>query len=475
MYRNLIVLSTLICGLLLGSSAFPQDLGKRPSSPNVAVDKSPLTRSTGTITSFAPIVDAIAPSVVSVYTSKTVKVPRELRQNFGGVKSGELHGLGSGVIVSDDGFILTNNHVTDGADEILVSIGLDRKEYKAKKIGTDPATDLAVLKIDAKNLPAITFADSDKVRVGDIVLAVGNPYGLTQTVTMGIISGVGRSGMGITDYEDFIQTDASINPGNSGGALVDTEGRLVGINTAIFSPNGGNNGIGFAIPANLAHEVMKAIREHGSVVRGYLGAIVQPVTQDLADSFKIKDVAGALVSDVNPSGPAEKAGIKAGDVIIEINDNKIQDARSLRLLVSNLAPGTKANVHFIRDSKEQSALVELGTMPKSEGESSSDDPSSTYNRNVLDGLAVSDLDKDIREMFHIPNNVEGVVVSGVVPDSACYHAGLREGVVIEEINHQRVSNGAEATEIGQQVKKDDKVLLRVWNRGHNEYITISGR
>src|SRR6266704_6755085 len=283
----------------------------------------------GIVTTFAPTVEKVAPSVVTVSTTQTVSrgltafpfSDDTLRQFFGGqLPQGQgkqtLQGLGSGVIVSPDGYILTANHVVSGAEEIMIGLGTDLRKYKAKKVGTDPGTDVALLKIDEKNLPGITFADSDKARAGDIVLAVGNPFGLRQTVTMGIISAVGRGGMGIVDYENFIQTDAAINIGNSGGALVDTEGRLLGINTAIFSRSGGNQGIGFAIPASLARDVMQSLREKGRVVRGYIVASVQTLTPALADAMKLKgQLTGALVSEVSLKSPAEKAGIKTGDVI----------------------------------------------------------------------------------------------------------------------------------------------------------------
>src|SRR5205814_1995805 len=253
------------------------------------------------ITTFAPVVDKVAPSLVTVFTTQTVSrgltaypfSDDALRQFFGGQlpqTQGKqtLQGLGSGVIVSPDGYILTANHVVSGAEEIRVGLGVDLRKYKAKKVGTDSGTDVALLKIEEKNLPAITFADSEKARAGDIVLAVGNPFGLRQTVTMGIISAVGRGGMGIVDYENFIQTDAAINMGNSGGALVDIKGQLLGINTAIFSRSGGNQGVGFAIPANLARDVMQSLREKGRVVRGYIGASVQTLTPELAEAMKLK-------------------------------------------------------------------------------------------------------------------------------------------------------------------------------------------
>jgi serine protease Do len=234
----------------------------------------------------------------------------------------------------------------------MVGLGTELGKYKAKKVGTDPGTDVALLKIEEKNLPAITFADSDKARAGDIVLAIGNPFGLRQTVTMGIISAVGRGGMGIVDYENFIQTDAAINMGNSGGALVDTDGCLLGINTAIFSRTGGNQGIGFAIPANLAREVMQSLREKGRVVRGYIGAAVQTLTPELAEAMKLKgQPSGALVSEVTRNSPSEKAGVKTGDVITSVNGKKISDSREVRLMIGSMSPGTKVQIEVNREGQ----------------------------------------------------------------------------------------------------------------------------
>src|SRR6184192_4402195 len=329
------------------------------------------------ITTFAPIVEKVAPSVVTVFTTQTVSrggsafpfSDDALRQFFGGQlpqRQGKqtLQGLGSGVIVSADGYILTANHVVSGAEEIMVGLGVDLRKYKAKKIGTDPGTDVALLKIEEKNLPAITFADSDKARAGDIVLAVGNPFGLRQTVTMGIISAVGRGGMGIVDYENFIQTDAAINMGNSGGALVDATGRLLGINTAIFSRSGGNQGVGFAIPANLARDVMQSLREKGRVVRGYIGALVQTLTPELAEAMKLKgQPTGALVGEVAPKTPSEKAGMKTGDVITAVKGKKISDARELRLIIGSMAPGSKAQMEVNREHTSEIVNVELAEMP----------------------------------------------------------------------------------------------------------------
>src|SRR2546430_15359976 len=342
-----------------------------------AQESTPAPTREGITATFASIVEKVAPSVVTVSTTQTVSRglttfpfgDDTLRQFFGGQspqRQGKqtLQGLGSGVIVSPDGYIITANHVVSGAEEIMVGLGTELRKYKAKKVGTDPGTDVALLKIEEKNLPAITFADSEKACAGDIVLAIGNPFGLRQTVTMGIISAVGRGGMGIVDYENFIQTDAAINMGNSGGALVDTEGRLLGINTAIFSRSGGNQGIGFAIPANLTREVMQSLRDKGRVVRGYIGTSVQTLTPEIADAMKLKGQAtGALVGEVEPNAPAAKAGIKTGDVITAVNGKKDNDARELRLMIGSMAPGTKVQIEVNREGQSKLLNVELGEMP----------------------------------------------------------------------------------------------------------------
>ncbi|MBA2432416.1 MAG: trypsin-like peptidase domain-containing protein, partial [Chthoniobacterales bacterium] len=286
-------------------------------------------------------------------------------------------GLGSGVIVTPEGHILTSNHVIEGADEIMVSIGAEQKQYPAKKIGTDPATDLAVLKIDGEKFPAITFADLEKTQVGDLVLAIGNPFGVGQSVTMGIISAKGRGGMGMVDYENFIQTDASINPGNSGGALVDFEGRLVGINTAIVSRTGGSQGVGFAVPGDLARNVMQSILDKGRVIRGHLGVIVQPVTSDLAETFGLKSTDGALVTEVTPQSPAANTGVQRGDVITHVNGQKITDPRDLRLTVGGMEPGAKVEIKYLRDVQEKTAQVELAELPTEQGRFAQNDSSAT--------------------------------------------------------------------------------------------------
>src|SRR6266550_951198 len=444
----------------------------------------------GITATFAPIVEKIAPSVVTVFTSQTVargltSFPfgdDTLRQFFGGQspqRQGKqtLQGLGSGVIVSPDGFILTANHVVSGAEEIMVGLGIELRKYKAKKVGTDPGTDVALLKIEEKHLPSITFADSDKARAGDIVLAIGNPFGLRQTVTMGIISAVGRGGMGIVDYENFIQTDAAINMGNSGGALVDATGRLLGINTAIFSRSGGNQGVGFAIPANLARDVMQSLREKGRVVRGYIGASVQTLTPELAEAMKLKgQPTGALVGEVEPNAPAVKGGIKTGDVISAVNGKKISDARELRLIIGSMAPGSKAQMEVNREGQTKTFDVELAEMPAGtteEGpETSPEENAQPEKTTVFGGVAVADVTGEVRSALNFPKDIQGAVIAEIDADSPAGKAGLREGDVIQEVNKQPVKNAKDLVAISQKLKPNEKILLRVYSQGRSGYVAL---
>src|SRR5437762_806150 len=370
-------------GWIASSSAYERSSGGRKPSVSIAVSDSPLERQTKFTSSFAPIVKRVAPSVVNVFTTKTVKNPMPdlvpffddpfWRRFFGSPfddnggrrppRTFKERSLGSGVIVTKDGYILTNNHVVDGADEIKVALAKDKKQYTAKVVGRDPRTDIAVLKIDAKDVPFVTFADSDKIEVGDVVLALGNPFGIGQTVTMGIVSATGRGGMGIEDYEDFIQTDAAINPGNSGGALVDAEGRLIGVNTAIVSRSGGSQGVGFAIPANLARSVMDQLIEKGKMERGFLGVGIKDLTPELARQFKVPDNAGgALVTQLEDRSAAAEAGVQSGDVIIELNGTPVKDRRNLQLMVGRLSPGDKVSLKVLHDGKEKMFTVTLKEM-----------------------------------------------------------------------------------------------------------------
>src|ERR1035437_7382607 len=379
------------------------------------------------------------------------------------------HGLGSGVIVTKDGYVLTNNHVVDNAGEVKVTLQ-DGREYTAKVIGRDPKSDIAVIKIDASNLPAVSMADSDKVQVGDIVLAIGNPFGVGQTVTTGIVSATGRGNLGIEDYEDFIQTDAAINPGNSGGALVDVEGRLIGINTAIYSRTGGNYGIGFAIPSDLARNVMDSLISYGSVARGYLGVMIHDVTPGLAKEFKLKDSSGALVVEVVPKGPADKAGFKDGDVVLEYNGKKVIDSRRLRLAVGETKPGTTVPVKILRDGSTRNLEVTVQQLPGTEQLAKNNNPDNTDN-GTLNGVGVTDLDQQTRQQLKLPDSVNGVVITQVKPDSAAAEAGLKQGDVIQEINRHSVKTAEEAVKLTENTK-DKVTLLRIWSNGGSHYVVV---
>jgi serine protease Do len=342
--------------------------------------------------------------------------------------------LGSGVIVSSDGYIVTNNHVVEEADQIKVLLA-DKRSFDAKVIGTDPKTDVAVIKISATNLPILPWGDSGKLHVGEMVLAVGNPFGLNQTVTMGIVSAVGRAHMGIVDYEDFIQTDAAINPGNSGGALVNLNGELIGINTAIFSRSGGYMGIGFAIPSNMVKSVMDSLIKTGKVVRGWLGVSIQDVTEDLAKEFGAPSTKGALVGDVVQDGPGDKAGLRRGDIVTALNEMAIKDAAHLQMLVSETAPGTTVTLSVWREKRSRQISVTLGEQRKERGGVASAPETRGQGQSVLAGVAVETLSAEDARRLHLTG---GVVVTEVLPDSPADRAGLRPDDVIREINRKPV-------------------------------------
>lgn len=430
----------------------------------------------------AGVAETVKPSVVNVSTTSTVSVQKSpfgdlfndpmFRRFFGDQfehpglrKKYKTSALGSGVIVSSDGYILTNNHVVKDAEEIKVIL-YDKREFTGKVIGSDSRTDLAVIKIKAKDLPVLPFADSAGLKSGDIVLAVGNPFGLNQTITLGIVSAVGRSNIGLADFEDFIQTDAAINPGNSGGALVDIQGRLVGINTAIFSTSGGYMGIGFAIPSDMARSVMDSIIKHGKVIRGWLGVSIQSLTPELAKQFKLKEEHGALVSDVMKGSPAEKAGLKRGDLIIDFDGKAVEDPAHLRNLVAQKAPGTKVRIKVIRDGKERSLSATLGEFKERKTEKAK-----VERENVLNGVSVQDITPDLRDKLDVPEDVSGVVVTGVAMDSAAAGA-IGRGDVIVQINHRDIGNADEFENIASKIGKDEGVLLLVFRGGGFLYVTI---
>jgi len=431
-------------------------------------------------TGFAPVVKTVLPDVVNISTSKVVRrsdqfempdgMPPFFQQFFGQQfgpdsenrsprqREQREDSLGSGVIVSPDGYILTNNHVVDGASEVRITLS-DKRQLKAHVVGTDPKTDIAVLKVDESGLPAITIGDSAKVQVGDYALAIGDPFGVGQTVTMGIISAMNRGNLGIEDYEDFIQTDAPINPGNSGGALVNDRGELIGINTAIISHgSGGNQGIGFAIPVNLARKVMDQIVDHGKVNRAYLGIMVQDITPGISKAMGLKDMKGVLVGDVSPSGPAQKSGIQRGDVILEVNGKPMDDSRQLRMTISMMSPDATVNLKLLHNGNPTDVGVKLGELPNDGEHAKADEGSS---EGALEGVTAENLDAQTAKELGVPAATSGVVVTDVSPSSPLASAGLRRGDVIQEVNHQPVKN---VTQFEEAVRKAGKNPLLLVNR-----------
>ena len=420
-----------------GKKAAPPVQGRKPA---VRVDSTPVSEGgkPGLVMSYADVLEPAQRAVVSVYSTKivkeTIRVDPFFRQFFGipdQQRESKLEGLGSGVIVTSDGYILTNNHVVEGADELKITLADDR-DFIAKVIGSDPKTDVAVLKIEGKDLPSVVLADSDKLRVGDVVFAVGNPLGVGQTVTMGIVSAKGRSKLGLLEnvsgYEDFIQTDAAINMGNSGGALIDARGRLIGINSAILSPSRGNIGIGFAIPINLASFIMNSLAEHGTVARGYLGVTSDSVTAEVAEQLGLaRNTRGVVVTDIDPDSPAEKAGIKRTDVILAINDHPVSSWEELRLLVAQIAPESTAKLKIMRDGKPRTVDVKLGKV--------TDNPNE-----LLTGVNVTALTPEHRRSLRISDpRINGLIITDVAEDSP-YRDRLAPNMVILEVNRGAVSD-----------------------------------
>lgn len=491
-FKNRVTVAAITGALIAGGAAvaLSQELNKKNGAERVNItvpmDENAVARDTLPHGSFAPVVKLVAPAVVKIETTTIVKDSPEQgmpefndpfwQQFFGRQFGARQHqapmkerGIGSGVIITKDGYILTNNHVVDGASEVKVTM-TDGREFTAKVVGRDPKSDIAVVKVSATDLPVVPLADSDKVEVGDVVLAIGNPFGVGQTVTKGIVSATGRSGMGIEDYEDFIQTDAAINPGNSGGALVDIDGRLIGINTAILSRSGGSQGVGFAVPSDLARDVMQSLVAYGHVTRGYLGVMIQDVTPSLADEFNLKSPHGVIVSDVTPDSPAKKAGFQDGDVVIDFNGKKMNDSHQLRLVVANTKPGTVVPVTILRNGDQQTLKVTVKQVPGTE-QLADNKTDSNSDSGTLNGVGVADVDQQARSQFGIPKDVTGAVVTEVDPSSASADAGLKPGDVIEEINHHAVKDANTAVELTTN-PTDKKTLLRIWSNGGSHYVVV---
>ena len=479
--------ASLALALLLGLGGFGVAHATRiwtknpPASLRFADPNEPPSRN-----SFATVVKQVLPTVVNISSSKVVKTPAAFpdqgqmdpffRQFFGDDFGGHFNipreqrekSLGSGVIVSPEGYILTNNHVVEGATDVRVTLA-DKREFKAHVIGADPKTDIAVIRIDASHLPSIVIGDSSKVQVGDYALAVGNPFGVGETVTMGIVSAKGRTNLGIEDYEDFIQTDAPINPGNSGGALVNDRGELVGINTAIISHgSGGNQGIGFAVPVNLARNVMDQIIRNGSVTRAYLGIVPQDVTPAIAKAFGAQQGRGALVGDVSPNSPAERGGLQKGDIILDLNGQPVADSNQLRMSISMMQPDSTVRLKVLRSGAERELAVKLGEMPGQEARNSKQNNGGTES--ALEGVSVDDLDAQTARQLNLPANSAGVVVTDIQPSSPAADSGLRPGDVIQEVNRHPVKNTSDFERAVRSSK--DETLLLVNRHGNTLFVAV---
>jgi len=483
--KLLIGTAILLVGFLLGGLAFyfigkmtGQQGGYLPySAPNVPRQIMETSRA------FSEIVSAVSPAVVNISTTKVFKRDTEplfedpffdffrpfhdLRMP----KKWKEQSLGSGVIVSSDGYIITNNHVVEKSDEIKVTL-LDKRMFKGRIVGADPKTDIAIVKIDAANLPTIPWGDSEKLQVGEFVLAIGNPYGLSHTVTMGIISAVGRANVGIADYEDFIQTDAAINPGNSGGPLVNIRGELIGINTAIFSRTGGYQGIGFAVPTNMVRPLMNQLIQKGKIIRGWLGVTIQEMTPEIAQKFGLEKSRGALVSDVTKGSPAEKAGILRGDIVIEFNRKEVKDVASLRNMVSQSKVGSDVLIKILRSGKEYTVRLVVAELPREVAEVAPDQMPDDSEMGAFSGLTVMGLTKEIARQLGLSKDERGVVVVKVEPATPADEAGIKKGDIIKEIDRKQISNLEDYNRISSITKRNDTVLLFVARGDKKFYVTL---
>ncbi|MCV3457122.1 DegQ family serine endoprotease [Campylobacter sp. CNRCH_2016_0050h] len=460
---------TMILSLALATSLFSASIDFKQADDNVK--RTLPTDNQNTILSYHDSIQKVKNSVVNISTSKTVQSSSfgiddffndpYFRQFFGfdfpqapkNKKNKEVvSSLGSGVIISSDGYIITNNHVIEDAEKITVNLPDSSTEYKAKLIGADPKTDLAVIKIEAKNLPAVVFADSDKLLEGDVVFALGNPFGVGSSVTSGIISALNKNNIGLNQYENFIQTDASINPGNSGGALVDSRGSLVGINSAILSRSGGNNGIGFAIPSNMAKSIAQKLIEHGKIERGYLGVVIGALTQDIKKAYTNQE--GALITEVQKDSAAYNAGLKRGDLIIKVDKTVIKSPMDLKNYIGSIDPKQAVEVTYERDNKVKTAKFMLKT----------DEKSLQYEKGYIDGLKLVELDSKNRQQYRIPESISGILITEVTPKSKAEKIGFEQGDIIIGVDQYEISNFKELSKALELNK--GKEYVKIWiNRG----------
>jgi Do/DeqQ family serine protease len=487
-----VAVAAALCGLAVGSTwrdtAAVHAAGAAPAAAAPAATPAAPAIAAG-VSSYAGVVDQVTPSVVTVRVAKKVQAaetafpfsdPRfreffgrglEPNERGGRMRTPRQEGLGSGVIINGDGYILTNHHVVDGADKVEVELP-DRRVLTATVVGDDAPSDLAVLKVQATGLHALPLADSDKARVGDVVLAIGNPLGVGQTVTSGIISAKGRTtGSGDGSFQDFLQTDAPINHGNSGGALVNLQGELLGIPSQIMSPSGGNIGLGFAIPSNMAKNVMSQLISSGHVRRAKLGVTVQPITADLASSLGLSDVRGALVNQVEPGSPADRAGLKQGDVITEVAGRRVSDGNELRNAISNTTPGTSVSLKLIRDGRVTDISAKLEELKASNDEGDNRDERGSSASPGRYGMQVQPLTPDLAREYELPRTVKGVVVTDIDPDGLAAESGVQPNDVIEKVNGHATTTVAELkTAIEQASGKPVLVLLH--REGHSLFLTL---
>jgi serine protease Do len=492
---SFILAAVLLAVGFIGGITFLATLGSHPNSAETGQTVTVSPQARALLKDFSTAFEAAAadvnPSVVPIFSEqvKTIQNPfgssdDPFRQFFGDdffkhffgnampkEQKQTVHALGSGVIVSRDGYILTNNHVVQGADKLTVVMG-DKKKYTAKVIGTDPQSDIAVIKIDAKDLPMANLGNSDSVRVGEWVIAIGNPFQLMHTVTAGIISAKGRSSMDLAEYEDYIQTDASINPGNSGGALADLDGRVIGINTAIYSPSGGNVGIGFAIPINMARKLMDQLIAKGKISRGYLGLLPQDIDDDLAKALKLGTTTGSLVGDVTAGGPADKAGIKRGDIITKFNGTVIENSTQLRNLVAQASPGSSVKVTVLRDGKEKEITVVLGERPTTTAGRAPGQEKPEEEASKKMGFTVQNLTADIAKQLGYQKD-HGVVITAVTPGSPAEDAGLHQGDLVKQVNKVDVRSVEDFNRVVAKVQNGDVVALLVRRGSNTFYVAIT--
>ena len=478
--NRILLLGAAATALIISPLAFQNSADAQVSSRSQAMSIDPQR---GVLT-MAPLLEQVTPAVVSIRTlqeasssNKDKSAEEELMERFFGGRLPNSQGrsqqpragAGSGVIIdAGNGFIITNNHVIKDADEITVTLN-DRREFEAELVGSDPDTDIALLKIDGQDLKALNFAASGQSRVGDYVVAVGNPFGLSSTVTSGIVSAIGRETGGGNRYENYIQTDASINPGNSGGALVNSKGELIGINTAIVSRSGGNNGIGFAVPVRTVRNVVDQLRENGEVRRGRIGVRIQNVTPSLREGLGLKSLDGALISNVDEDTPAEKAGLEEGDVVISFNGEDIMDSNDLRNFVGLLQPGTRAEVTYLRDGRRHTTRLSVEAAPEVDDETidgNEDEAETPAMLEVFDGAEISDIPDDLE----LRGGDEGVYVAAVERGSRAYRSGLRRGDVIRRVGRTDIGNLDDFEEVIE--KSDGPYALRVERQGQNLYLAV---